>query len=71
MIGIDGEFDRNPSRGLCPSYGLVVEAWAAYVHAGLSVGPLPYPGGYLDQPCWLMAAFAHLSTIDASYPKQE
>lgn len=38
----------------------MVRAWGAYHAGGMGRGPLPYPGGWMDQPAWVEMVFAAL-----------
>ena len=50
----------------------MLRLWQAYRGSGLAPGPLPDPGGLLDQAAWTMGAFRILdAAADAMKPKRK
>lgn len=44
---------------------VLLELWQAFRGGGFGAGPLPAPGGMMDQPACVMAAFNILSATAA------
>lgn len=70
-IGIEG-LTTHPRELVTESSAMVLELWQQYERQGAFggmggvatfpvVGPLPYAGGYAEQPAALVAAFKELS----------
>lgn len=48
----------------------MLRAWRVH-RGGLAPGPLPFAGGWAEQPAALMQAFAHLDGVEAKLPKRK
>lgn len=56
----------HPLNLLSDDDWLVIRLWRAWRGGGFSIGPLPFSGGFAEQPSGLMAAFDHLQGVDAA-----
>lgn len=57
-------YHLNP-RDLVPDWAWsVLTLWRLFQGGGMGVGPLPEPGGSLDQPCALISAFFLMSGFE-------
>lgn len=56
----------HPMRLLSDDDWLAIRLYRAWRGGGFSAGPLPYAGGFAEQPSGLMAAFDHLLGVDAA-----
>lgn len=60
----------HPLNLLSAEEWTVIRAWRVH-RGGMAPGPLPYSGGWAEQPAGLMGAFAHLDWAEAQLPKPD
>lgn len=66
-IAVNGEAVTatvNPREWLPAWVWGMVQLWRLF-QGGMGIGPLPDPGGTMDQPCIMLDAFAVMSSIEA------
>lgn len=63
----------HPKHLLTPDDLAVLELYRAWRIGGPfgGVGPLPFPGGYAEQPAALMRCFQHLAAVESQFPPRK